>query len=64
MRALLLVVPLTLQTIGEAMLYARLGIPWAVLRPLVVNAICWGVGAVMDLQRRELFTRSARHKSA
>jgi hypothetical protein len=64
MRAVPLVLPLLIHTVGEAMLYARLGIPWAVLRPLVVNAICWGVGAVMDLQRRELFTRSARHKSA
>jgi hypothetical protein len=63
MRALLLVAPLTLQTIGEAMLYARLGIPWAVLRPLVVNAICWGVGAVIDIQRRGLFIKNSCGKS-
>jgi hypothetical protein len=58
MRALMLVVPLALHTLGEATLYMRLGMALPLLRPLVVNAICLGVAGMMDVQRRKLYLRS------
>jgi hypothetical protein len=58
MRALPLSLFLTMQTIGEWVLWARLGISWTIVRPLVVNGACWAVAAVIDLQRRKLFQQS------
>jgi hypothetical protein len=55
MRALPLLLFLTMQTFGELVLWTHLGIPWSILRPLVVNAICWGLAVVIDLRRRKLF---------
>jgi hypothetical protein len=64
MRGLPLMLPLMISTLGESLLYRRLAINHPILRPFLMNGFCWGVGAAIDFQRRKLFLRTTRTKTA